>query len=253
MAMQDAIPQNAALRETFGPRVARATPEIKIISHSNIFYWWPAWLAGFSVALISYTQGRDVSIVPEVVERIHPSNNPGIFFIAVLVSLVVFTTTKLRGIYSVVTVVTVAFFVVLFAWFGWWDSILRFIPHISARANMGFYLLFSSTLLAVWLLAFFVFDRLTIWRIRPGQMIEERLVGGQARSYDTNGLVFEKRGQDLFHDIILGMGAGDLTIRTGGANNETLQIPNVLLVDRRTKAIERLIAVKPDEVRANKA
>jgi hypothetical protein len=38
MAMQDAIPQNAALRETFGPRVARATPEIKIISHSNIFY-----------------------------------------------------------------------------------------------------------------------------------------------------------------------------------------------------------------------
>jgi hypothetical protein len=49
------------------------------------------------------------------------------------------------------------------------------------------------------------------------------------------------------------MGAGDLTIRTGGANNETLQIPNVLLVDRRTKAIERLIAVKPDEVRANKA
>src|SRR6185312_888670 len=108
--MQDAIPQNAALRETFGPRVARATPEIKIISHSNIFYWWPAWVAGFAVALISYTQGRDVSIAPEFVERIHPSNNPGIFFIAVLVSLVVFTTTKLRGIYSVVTVVTVAFF-----------------------------------------------------------------------------------------------------------------------------------------------
>ena len=54
-------------------------------------------------------------------------------------------------------------------------------------------------------------------------MIEERLVGGQARSYDTNGLVFEKRGQDLFHDIILGMGAGDLTIRTGG-NKETLRI-----------------------------
>ena len=115
---------------------------------------------------------------------------------------------------------------------------------------MGFYLLFSASLLAVWLLAFFVFDRLTIWRVRPGQMIEERLVGGQARSYDTNGLVFEKRGQDLFHDIILGMGAGDLTIRTGG-NKETLQIPNVLLVGRRMKAIERLIAVKPDQ--ANKA
>ena len=79
------------------------------------------------------------------------------------------------------------------------------------------------------------------------------MVGGQARSYDTNELVFEKRGQDLFHDIILGMGAGDLTIRTGGGNKETLQIPNVLSVGRRMKAIEKLIAVKPSEARTNKA
>lgn len=245
--------QNADIRDTFTLPVAQAQSDIMIISHSNIFYWWPAWVAGFLVAMISYMQGRDVAIVPEIVERVHPSNNPGIFFIAVLVLLVVLTNTRLRGIYSVVTVVTVAFFVVLFAWFGWWDNILRFIPQLSARANMGFYLLFSTTLLAVWLLAFFVFDRLTVWRIRPGQMVEERLVGGQARSYDTNGLVFERRGQDLFHDIILGLGAGDLTLTIGGANEETIQIPNVLFVDRKVKAIERLIAVKPEGVRVSQA
>ena len=118
------------------------------------------------MAFVSYVQGRDFAIAPELIDRIHPSNNPGIFFIAVLVLLIVFTTTKLRGIYSVVTLVTAAFFVVLFAWFGWWDDILRFIPQLSARANTGFYLLFSTTLLAVWLLAFFVFDRLTLWRVR---------------------------------------------------------------------------------------
>jgi hypothetical protein len=243
--------QNADMRDTFTHHAAQVRPDIKIISHSNIFYWWPAWFAGYASALISYMQGRDVAIVPEIVERVHPSNNPGIFFIAVLVLLVVLTNTRLRGIYSVVTVITVAFFVVLFAWFGWWDNILRFIPHLSARANMGFYLLFSTTLLAVWLLAFFVFDRLTVWRIRPGQMVEERLIGGQARSYDTNGLVFERRGQDLFHDIILGLGAGDLMLTIGGASEETIQIPNVLFVDRKVKAIERLIAVKPEEVRVS--
>lgn len=241
--------QNSDIRDTFTRPAAQAQPDIVIISHSNVFYWWPAWVAGYAVALISYMHGQNISIVPEIVERVHPSNNPGIFFIAVLVSLVVFTTTKLRGIYSVVTVVTTAFFVVLFAWFGWWDSILHFIPQLSARANMGFYLLFSTTLLAVWLLAFFVFDRLTVWRVRPGQMVEERLVGGRARSYDTNGLVFERRGQDLFHDIILGLGAGDLMLTTGGVNKETIQIPNVLFVDRKMKAIERLIAVKPEVVR----
>ncbi len=252
MAMQTAI-QNADIRDTFALPVAHAAADIKIISHSNIFYWWPAWVAGFAVALITYVQGRDIAVVPDFIDRVHPSNNPGIFFIAVLVLLVVFTTTKLRGIYSVVTVVTVAFFGVLLAWLGWWDSILRFIPHLSARANMGFYLLFSTALLAVWLLAFFVFDRLTIWRVRPGQMIEQRHIGGQARSYDTNGLVFEKRSQDLFHDIVLGLGAGDLTVTTGGANKQTIQIPNVLLVDRRMKAIESLIVVKPDQVPAHAA
>ncbi len=147
--------------------------------------------------------------------------------------------------------VTVAFFVVLFAWFGWWDDILRVVTHLSARANTGFYLLFSETLLTAWLLAFFVLDRLTYWRVRPGQMVEERLIGGQARSYDSKGLLFERRGQDLFHDIILGMGAGDLTITIGGADEQTIQIPNVLFVDRKVKAIERLIALEPEEVRAS--
>ena len=84
-------------------------------------------------------------------------------------------------------------------------------------------------------------------------MVEERLIGGQARSYDTNGLVFERRGQDLFHDVVLGFGAGDLTLTIGGANEETIQIPNVLFLNRKVKAIERLIAVKPEVARANPA
>ena len=166
MNTQQAI-QNADIRETFAA-AARTSPDIKIISHSNVFYWWPGWVIGFAVALITFLQGEDVAMGPDVVARIHPSNNPGIIFIATLVLLVIFTNAKLRGVYSVVTLITAAFFVVLFAWLGWWDSILHFIPQLSARANVGFYLLFSTALLIVWLLAFFLFDRLAIWRVRPG-------------------------------------------------------------------------------------
>ncbi len=248
MTTQEAS-QSGNIKEAFAKHAERAPPDIRLVSHSNVFYWWPAWVVGFAVALVTLLQGQDVTLGPNTVERIHPSNNPGIFFIATLVLLVIFTNSKLRGIYSIVTLVTAAFFVVLFAWLGWWDNILHFIPQLSARANVGFYVVFSTTLLAVWLLAFFVFDRLTIWRVRPGQMIEEHLIGGQARSYDANGLVFERRGQDLFHDIILGFGAGDLTIKISGSHEETIQIPNVLFVDRKMKAIEKLIAVKPDVAR----
>ena len=52
------------------------------------------------------------------------------------------------------------------------------------------------------------------------------------------------------HNVILGLGAGDLTLTIGGANEETIQIPNVLFVNRKVKAIERLIGVKPEDVRA---
>jgi hypothetical protein len=228
-------------------KVASTPREVRIISHSNIFYWWPAWVAGYAVALITSMQGIPIAFEPGAVELVHPSNNPGIFFITVVVLLVVFTTSKLRGIYSILALVTAAFFTVLFAWLGWWDSILRLIPNLSARANLGFYLVFSTMLLIVWALAFFVFDRLIIWKVRPGQLIEEHLVGGQASSYDTSGLRFEKRGQDFFHDIVLGLGAGDLLLTT---SKETIQIPNVLLVDRKVKAIERLIIVKPDQIAA---
>ena len=167
MAQQAAIQDAGVAAGSF--RATRSTaPEVKLISHSNVFYWWPAWVAGYVVALLTSLHGRTIDIEPGIAERVHPSNNPGILFIAILVLLVVFTTTKLRGIYSVLTVVTVGFFAVLFAWLGWWDDIMRIFPHLSARANMGFYLLFSTTLLIVWFLAVFVFDRLSIWRVRPG-------------------------------------------------------------------------------------
>src|ERR1700693_1950873 len=137
MSVQDTIDNtgdSTGTRPVLARPGAQVSRTVTIISHSNVVYWWPAWLAGFAMALITFAQGRDVAVVPQIVERVHPSNNPGIVFIAILVGLVVFTNTKLRGIYSAVTVITAAFFVVLFAWFGWWDNILTFIPQLAARA-----------------------------------------------------------------------------------------------------------------------
>ena len=224
------------------------TDEIKLISHSNVFYWWPAWVVGYLMALVSYLGGSAVAVPPDTVAYVHPSNNPGLLFIATIVLLVIFTNAKLRGIYSVVTIVSVAFLAVLFAWLGWWDNILAVLPNLSARANMGFYLLFSTAFLIVWLVAMLVFDRFTYWRIRPGQIVEQRLVGGGEHSFDTHGLVFERKDQDVFRHLLLGLGAGDLLLTSNGPRKETIDIPNVLFVDRKLKAIQQLISVKPDHV-----
>ena len=179
-------------------------------------------------------------------EGVRPSSAVGLTYVLILLLLIVFTNVRLRGINSVVTLLGAAFLTVSLAWMGWWDDIAALIPHLWVHMNTGFYLVFSTGLLVIWLLMFFVFDRLTYWRIRPGQMTEEHLIGGGAESFDTNGLRFQKLSSDFFRSV-LGFGAGDIKATTIGNHGTTIEIPNVIFVGRKVDAIERLISVKPEQ------
>ena len=160
-----------------------ALQEVIIYGHSTLLYWWPAWVFGFAIAVLNAGQEK---FLPTVAGG-QPSSALGLTYLSILLLLIVFTNVRLRGINSVVALLTVAFVAVLLAWFGWWDDIAKLIPYLSVHMNTGFYLVFSSGLLIIWLMMFFVFDRLTYWRVRPGQMTEEHLIGGGAESFDTNG------------------------------------------------------------------
>jgi hypothetical protein len=219
--------------------------EVVVISHSNLIYWWPAWLFGYGMALVTAIQGQTVPTMGTI-SYIHPSNNPGLLFIALIMGLIVFTNARLRGIYSVMTLLSAAFIAVLFAWFGWWDDILSFIPQLSAKANLGFYLVFSTALLIIWLLSALVFDRFSYWRVRPGQFSQVSLIGGGTQNFDTQGMRFERREQDYFRHIILGLGAGDLVFYGKEFDSGSIIIPNVAFISKKATDIERLIAIKPE-------
>jgi hypothetical protein len=174
-----------------------------------------------------------------------PSSALGLTYVSILLLLIVFTNIRMRGLNSVVALISVAFVAVLLAWFGWWDEVAKLIPYLWVHMNTGFYLVFSTGLVIVWLVMFFVIDRLTYWRVRPGQMTVEHLIGGGAESFDTNGLHFQKLSSDLFR-ATLGLGSGDLKVTAAGNQVPTTEIPNVIFVDRKVHAIEKLIAVRPD-------
>jgi hypothetical protein len=233
------IPTSPA--ETGSPARPAALQEIYVYGHSTLFYWWPAWAFGFLIALLNAGQEKFLATTPGA----RPSSALGLTYLAILLLLIVFTNVRLRGINSVVVMLSVALVTVMLAWFGWWDDIAKIIPYLSVHMNSGFYLVFSTGLLIIWLLMFFVFDRLTYWRIRPGQMTEEHLIGGGAESFDTNGLRFQKLSSDLFR-AILGFGAGDLKATTTGERGATIELPNVVFVGRKVHDIERLISVKPE-------
>ena len=42
----------------------RANNEIKLISHSNLFYWWPIWMLAFFMAAWTYFENNRLAIVP---------------------------------------------------------------------------------------------------------------------------------------------------------------------------------------------
>src|ERR1700744_5682877 len=146
--------------------LSRVRQQVTIYSHSTLLYWWPAWAFGFVIALLNAGQERFLATAPGA----RPSSALGLTYVSILLLLIVFTNVKLRGINSVVALLVIAFVSVVLAWLGWWDDVAGLVPYLWVHMNTGFYLVFSSGLLVVWLMMFFVFDRLTYWRVRPGQV-----------------------------------------------------------------------------------
>jgi hypothetical protein len=217
--------------------------QVNIYSHSTLLYWWPAWAFGFVVGLLNLGQERFLSSD----QHVRANSVLGLSYVSMLLLLIIFTNIRLRGIKSVVVILAVGFVAVLLAWLGWWGEIISLLPYLSVQMNTGFYLVFSTALFFIWMLMFFIFDRMTYWRIRPGQMTVEHIIGGGAESIDTETVRFQKLSSDLFRTV-LGLGAGDLQAMVAGAPGTTLNMSNVLFAERKVHEIERLIAVKPDAV-----
>jgi len=221
-------------------------PEVILYSHSSLFYWWPVWALGFAFALLTWFQGEKV-VIEGREYLFHPSKNLGVVYTVIFALIIVLTNITLRGLVSVVVIIGALFVTVLFAYLGWWEEIIAMLPYLGIYMNLGFYVFFSTAVFLVWAVAFFLFDRMEFWRIRPGQMTFERLVGTGERSYDTRGLVFEKQPSDFFRHWILGLGSGDLRIVTSGGHQEEIYVPNVLFVSHKVQEIQRLIAIKPTD------
>src|SRR5215203_4151848 len=87
---------------------ATRIPQVFVYGHSTLFYWWPAWAFGFFFAFL-----ENVVLDPTDDQA---ASGVGLSYVALLLLLVIFTNIRLRGIYSVVTLLGLAFLIVSFAW-----------------------------------------------------------------------------------------------------------------------------------------
>jgi hypothetical protein len=252
--------------------------EIRIVSHSNLFYWWPVWAVGYLMAFITAISGQVLATVPQgssvvaeieykgkphaavifpdkttplldrhkkdiVQPHLHVSSNKnlGVLFCVVLLLVIFITNVPLRGLWSVIVIVLILSLVIIFAILGWWEGILETLSFLDIRINLGGYLLVSTVLLVFWLFVFFFFDRQIYMVFTPGQLRVRMEIGDAETAYDTSGMTIQKQRSDLFRHWILGMGSGDLIVKTGGNQVHHFDMVNVLFLGRKVQEIEDML------------
>jgi len=174
----------------------------------------------------------------------------GPVFCVVLLLTVVITNVPLRGLWSflvLLLLVVVALIISLIP--EGWDSLLRAIGNLHIYINMAGYAFIATAVLILWAVSVFVFDQRTYMRVTPGQIQVCEHVGASIRNFDTTGLSFEKQRDDLFRHWLLGFFSGDLIVRTAGAEQETIRLPNVLWISWRLEEVQQLLREKATVVR----
>jgi hypothetical protein len=222
-----------------------ADPQVIVYGHSSLLYWWPVWVAGYIMAGLTWLHPIEVQFNGMKV-LFNAQANVGIIFSLIVLFTVLITTTHMRGLASLLVIVCAAFVGLFFAYLDWWPSILHWFGQQAVYMDRGFYLFFSTGLLLVWAAVVLIFDHLSFWRIRPGQVTHEYVLGAMESSYDTDSIVFSKQQSDLFRNWILGLGSGDLQMQTMGGRGIVANVSNVMFLNSRMARIQALIATKPD-------
>jgi hypothetical protein len=201
----------------------------------------PVDLAGRAVLVApANTKSHTYAFTPP---RLHTaqSKNLGVFYALVLLLVITITNIPLRGLWSVIVIVFLVFLSIIFALMDLWESIFTYLDFLDIRINMGGYMLISAVLFTIWCIVVFIFDKQIYMVFTPGQLRVRLEIGEGETAYDTTGMTIQKQRSDLFRHWILGLGSGDLIVRTSGAQAHHFDLPNVLFLGRKVKEIEEML------------
>jgi hypothetical protein len=259
-----------------GPKLPQS---LTVISHSGLIYWWPVWLVGFVLAGLTYWENSRLAVLPpgttakaaeaggggRVYELTVPPGAPpvkaadgadsfpvrisrntdyGVVYVVVVLLVAFGSNVHLRGLASLAAVLFVLLVTVLFAVFGWWESIFAAVGGWHIQITLAGYLVLSTALLAMWLAVLYLYDPLRYMTFTPGQLVLHKEIGDMREVFDTTQVEAEKKKSDLLRQWVLGFGAGDLVIKIPGQAMQ-IELPNVLFADRRVAEIAELMKTKP--------
>ncbi len=254
---------------------------LRVISHTGIVYWWPVWAVGLLLGALTYFGDRSLAVVPAKTEvhklaadryeltvpggsagrldaaadntaagreafphRVSGNESYGLLWVVVLLLVIFGSNVPLRGMASLVALLSILVLVGILAFFDVWPRIFDFLGGLRIDFSTEAFLVPSIALLIIWLATVFLYDRLRYMTFTPGQFVLHKDIGDLRQVYDTTQITVEKRRTDYFRHWILGLGAGDIIIKVPG-QNVIIEFPNVLFVDKRLREIADLMKTKP--------
>ncbi|MHC5537519.1 hypothetical protein ACYOEI_04730 [Singulisphaera rosea] len=182
--------------------------------------------------------------------HVHMATSPymGTWFLLTILVVFVSTHAPLRGLWEWVSVLVIALVVALIALYGLWGTIRDWFLLLHVQISMAGYVFLSTWLVAIWLVTFLYFDRLTYIIFSTGQVRVRQAIGEGEKTYDVTNMSLELQPNVFFRHRVLGFyDAGDLIVRTGGPRPEVFHWPNVLRVRSQVRKIERLLQTREVE------
>jgi hypothetical protein len=243
-----------------------------------LFYWWPVWAAGLLLAGLTWLDGHRLAIVPAGTHAVedfdggrealvlpagtHLPRDPatgkpreptirmarhsgyGVVFVVVVLLVIFITNVPIRGLWSVIVIVTVFLVSIILALAGWWDDILEAVVQSHVYINAFGYMAIAVPLLVLWLVVVLYFDRQVYMVYSPGQLRVCQEIGDAEAAYDTLGMVVTKRRSALFRHWLLGFGSGDLAVKTAGATSQQFELHNVLFVESKLRLVQQMLQTR---------
>jgi hypothetical protein len=219
--------------------------EVRIYSHSMLFYWWPVWVVGYVLALVTRLWGEPIE--GHGWDYVHHNGALGVVFTFTLLLVIMMTHFSVRGVASLSVVLTAIAGTLFLAYMDWWNVVLGWLGGLQIYMNLSFYLFFSTAMFLIWFVAVFILVRFDYYVFRPGQLVHVEVFGGGEQSFDTRGMSIMKMRDDLFRHWVLGLGSGDINVAATGARKAEFTIHNVLFMESKLNRIQTLIAMKPDD------
>lgn len=203
------LPQAPGALTPVGPSTPDKQPYsengLKIISHSQLFYYWPLWLVSLVFAGITAIYGQEVPITTTVggetvrtTIKMISTPSLGLSYMIILVIVILFTSVNIRGVWAAFVAAMFVIVGLVFSLMGWWRPILKAIGNVNFYLNLHFYLWTGIVLFALWTLVVFFYDRRHFIVLKATQFTVVEEVGEGEKNFDTMGLVLDKQRDNFF-------------------------------------------------------